>query len=108
MHFLISYYEITLAVTQRCSIKMVFLEISQNLQENTCARVSFFNKVAGFRPATLLKKRPWHKCFPVNVAKFLRAAFLQNTSRRLLLHFSLKVKNVEFRLNLEFRVTFSS
>ena len=34
----------------------VFLEISQNSQENTCARVSFFNKVAGLRPVTLLKK----------------------------------------------------
>ena len=33
---------------QRCSIKKVFLEISQSLQENTCARVSF-NKVAGLR-----------------------------------------------------------
>ena len=28
------------AVTQRCSVKKVFLEISQNSQENTCARVS--------------------------------------------------------------------
>ena len=37
------------------------------------------------RPATLLKKRLWHRCFPVNFAKFLRALFLQNTSRRLLL-----------------------
>ena len=27
--------------------KKVFLEISQNSQENTCARVSFFNNVAG-------------------------------------------------------------
>ena len=35
----------------------VFLEILQHSQENTCARVSFFNKVAGLRPATLLKKR---------------------------------------------------
>ena len=26
---------------QRCSVKKVFLEISQNSQENTCARVSF-------------------------------------------------------------------
>ena len=26
----------------------------------------FFNKVAGLRPATLLKKRLWHRCFPVN------------------------------------------
>ena len=29
------------AVTQRCSTKNVFLEILQNLQENTCVRVSF-------------------------------------------------------------------
>ena len=27
------------AVAQRCSVKNVFLEISHNLQENTCARV---------------------------------------------------------------------
>ena len=27
--------------------KKVFLEISQNAKENTCDRVSFFNKVAG-------------------------------------------------------------
>ena len=43
----------------------------------------FFNKVAGLRTATLLKKRLWHRCFPVNFAKFLRAPFLQNTSERL-------------------------
>ena len=29
---------------------------------------------------TLLKKRLWHMCFPVNFAKFLRTSFLQNTS----------------------------
>ena len=34
----------------------------------------------GLRPATLLKKRLWHRCFPVNFAKFLRTPFLQNTS----------------------------
>ena len=27
-----------------CSVKKGFLEISQNSQENTCARVSYFNK----------------------------------------------------------------
>ena len=32
------------AVVQRCSVKKVFLEISQNSQENTCARVSFLIK----------------------------------------------------------------
>ena len=40
----------------------------------------FFNKVAGLRSATLLKKRLWHRCFPVNFAKFLRTPFLHNTS----------------------------
>ena len=35
----------------------------------------FFNKVAGLRPATLLKKRFWHRCFPVNFVKFLRTPF---------------------------------
>ena len=30
---------------QRCSVKKVFLEISQNSQENTCAKVSFFIKL---------------------------------------------------------------
>ena len=44
-----------------------------------------FNKVAGLRPATLLKKRLWHRCFPVNFVKFLTTPFLQNTSGRLLL-----------------------
>ena len=37
-----------------------FSEISQNSQENTC-------------PSNFIKKaRPWHRCFPVNFAKFLR------------------------------------
>ena len=32
---------------------------------------SLFNKVAGLRPVTLLKKRLRHKCFAVNFTKFL-------------------------------------
>ena len=46
----------------------------------------FLNKVAGLRPTTLLTKRLWHRCFPVNFSKFLRIPFLQNTSGRLLLY----------------------
>ena len=40
----------------------------------------FFNNVAGLRPATLLKKWLWHRCFPVSFAKCLRTPFFQNTS----------------------------
>ena len=46
----------------------------------------FFTKVAGLRAATLLKKRLWHRCFPVNSAKFVRTPFLQNTSGQTLLN----------------------
>ena len=38
----------------------------------------FFNRVAGLRPATLLKKGLWRKCFPVNFAKFLRTPFIEH------------------------------
>ena len=46
-------------------------KISQNPQENTCARASFLIKrlQAFFRPATSLKKRIWHRCFPVKFVK---------------------------------------
>ena len=65
------------AVAQRCSVKKVFLEISQNSQESTCARLSFLVMLQawGLGRATLLKKRFWHRCFPVNFAKFLRTPF---------------------------------
>ena len=64
----------------------MFLKISQNSQENTYARVSPVS--SSLRPAILLKKRLWHRCFPVNFVKFLITPFLQNTSRRLLLWFT--------------------
>ena len=39
----------------------------------------FFNKVADLRPATLLKKRLWNRCFPVNFVKFLRTPIFFRT-----------------------------
>ena len=42
-------------------------------------------RYSGLRHATLLKKRPWHRCFLVNFGKFFRISFLQNTSRWLFL-----------------------
>ena len=50
------------------------LEILQISQENICASL-FLNKVEGLRLATLLKKRPWRRFFPVNLAKILRTPF---------------------------------
>ena len=52
--------------------KKVFVEISQNSQENTYTRDSFLIKL---QASGLLKKRLWHRRFPVNFAKFLRTPF---------------------------------
>ena len=60
------YFQYTEAATRGVLCKKVFLEISQNSQENTCARVSFLVKLQAQVP------------------------FLQNTSRRLLLSRSLR------------------
>ena len=73
---------------QRCSIeKDVRRNFTKFTGKHLCQSL-FFNKVADLRPATLLKKRLWHRCFPVNFVKFLRTPFLQNTSERLLSMFS--------------------
>ena len=44
-----------------------------------------FNKVAGLRTVTLLKKRFWYRCFPVNFSKFLKAPSVTEHLRWLLL-----------------------
>ena len=42
----------------------------------------FLNKIAGWGPVTLLKRRLWHRCFLVNFAKFSGTFFLQNNLRK--------------------------
>ena len=70
---------------QRCSMKKGVLRNFTKFTGKHLRQSLFFNEVAGLRPATLLKKRLWRRCFPVNFAKFLRTPFLRNTSGRLLL-----------------------
>ena len=54
---------------------------------------SLFNEVADLRPATLLKQRLWHRCFPVNFEKFLKTAFLTEHLWWLLLAFQSESKD---------------
>ena len=46
------------------------------LTEKHLCQSLFFNKTVRLRPATLLKKRLWHRCFPVNFKKLLGTASL--------------------------------
>ena len=53
----------------------VFIEVLQNSQEKTCARVFFLIKLQTL-DLSFLKKRLSHRSFPVNFAKFLGTPFL--------------------------------
>ena len=99
---------LTEAFFWRSSVEKVFLKMSKNSEENTCVRALlliklqaerfakftgkhlcqslFFNKVATLMPANLLKKRLWHRCFPMDFAKFLRTLLLTEQLRWLLLY----------------------
>ena len=46
---------------------------------------SLFNKTAGLQACNFVEKRLQHKCFPVNIAKFLRTPILKDICERLLL-----------------------
>ena len=67
--------------------KGVLRNLAKFTGEHLCQSL-LFNKVAGLRLATLLKKRLWHRCFPVNFVKFSGTPSLQNTSGRLLVSFT--------------------
>ena len=51
----------------------------------------------GLRPATLLKKRLQHRCFPVNFANFLRTPFFAEHIQWLLLKY---IVNMEYKLSI--------
>ena len=53
------------------------------------------------QPATLLKKRLWHRYFPVNFAKFLRTPFLKEHIWWLLLCITRKGKQGEIVIDKE-------
>ena len=57
-------------------LEKVFWKYIANLQENTHAEVWFQQSC----------KAKWHGCSPVNLLYIIRAPFLKNTSRRLLLY----------------------
>ena len=63
------------SIQQRCSLRKGVLRNFVKFTGKHLCQSLFLNKVSGLRPATLLKKRLWHRCFPVNFVKFLRTPF---------------------------------
>ena len=67
--------ELSEAVAWRCSIKKGVLKKFTKFTGKQLCRGLFLNKIAAFKPATLLKKRLRHRCFPLDFAKFLGTSF---------------------------------
>ena len=80
---------------RRCSVRKGALRNFAKFTGKTCARDSFLIKMQKERDPE--KKGLSYRCFLVNFVKFLRTPFLQNTSKRLLLHSCLYFC---FRLNV--------
>ena len=82
--------------------KVVLRNFAKLIGKHLC-QILFFNKVAGLRPATLLKRRLLHRCFPVNFRKLLRTPFLKEHLQWLLLqiiHRKTAMQGTEVSLNI--------
>ena len=67
------------AATGGVLYKKVFLKISQNSKETLVPKSCFLIKLKAKKPATLFKKRLWHRRFQVHFAKFLTSVFFYRT-----------------------------
>ena len=68
----------------RCSIKKAVLKYLAILIEKILVLEPLFNKFAGLQAGNFITKRLQHRCFPLNIAKFL---ILKDICERLLLNF---------------------
>ena len=75
-------------------LKNIFIEqevfykktITKNFKiftEETCVVASFLIKNPGLQLCNFIKTRLQHRCFPVNIAKFLKTPILKNICERL-------------------------
>ena len=84
------------AVVPRCSVKKVFLEITQNSQENTCDRVSFLIKL---QPSAwnFIKKQSLAQEFSFEFCEISKNTSFYGT--HLVAAFKLSTKNFQICLN---------
>ena len=66
------------AVVQWCSVKKVFLKISQNSQKNTCARVSFLISCRP-RACNFVKKETLAQVFSCEICEISKNTLLYKT-----------------------------
>ena len=64
---------------------LLIAKLEEYRLDKTHVLESLFNKISGLKVCNFIRKKLQHRCFPVNIAKFLRTAiedlwwlFLQN------------------------------
>ena len=67
------------AVVWKCSVKKGLIEILKNLQDNACARVSFFIQLQAEPAITLFKKKTPGQVLSVEICQFLRQPVFYRT-----------------------------
>ena len=78
---------------------MLFLKISQNSQESTCARVSFLIKLQA-DACNFIKTKTLPRCFPVNFLKCLRTSFFREHLRTNASKFVWLLRKSDFSLSV--------
>ena len=82
--YLTKLHSVTMALNSRSSRSQIFFKLGvlKNLEIFTgkylCWNLSLFNEIAGLKAYNFIKKRLQHRCFPVNIAKFVRAYFKEH------------------------------
>ena len=71
---------------RKCSVKKGVLKIFCNVHRKITVLESLVNKAACFQACNFIKKILQRRCFPANIAKFLRTFFLKNIFEWLHLH----------------------
>ena len=77
-------------VDSKISFQAIYIQVSRSSRPEVFCKKGFLRNFAKFTGKhlcqrlfineALFKKSLWHRCFPINFAKFLRAPFLQNSS----------------------------
>ena len=81
IHFMKKIIVYSEAVAQRCSVKIMFLEISQNSKENTCARASFLMKLQA-SACNFIKKETLAQVFSCEFCEISKNTFSYRTPPR--------------------------
>ena len=89
------------SITNSCSLKKAVLRNFAKFAEKHLCWSLFFKKSACLQSSNFIEKRLQHRCFTVNIAKFLRTPVLKNIGERPFKRFPTWTNNITSNLGSE-------